>query len=44
MDAHLNFVFKRALHYSALVIKLLTALQSCFKLQLLPQHYESVFF
>ena len=44
MDTDLNFVFKWALHCSTLVIKLLTALQSCCKLQLLPQHYEPVFF
>ena len=44
MNMQLNFVFKRALHFSTSVIKLLTALQSFVKLQLLPQHYEPVFF
>ena len=38
MHTHLNFVFKRALHFSTLAIKLGT------KLQLLPQHYKPVFF
>ena len=37
---HLNFAFKPAFHFSTLAIKLLTALQSCFKLQLLAQHNE----
>ena len=41
MDMHLNFVFKRALHFSALVIKLFNSVT---KLKLLPQHYELVFF
>ena len=38
MDTHLNFTFIQALH------TFLTAAQSYFKLQSLPQHYESVFF
>ena len=41
MDTQLNFVFKRALHFSTSVIKLFN---SATKLQLLPQHYEPVFF
>ena len=41
MDTHLNFAFKWALHYSTLVIKLFN---STTKLQLIPQHYEPVFF
>ena len=41
MDAHLNFVFKQALHFSTLAIKLFNIV---FKLQLLLQHYEPVFF
>ena len=40
-DTHLYFIFKWALHFGTLVIKLL---KSYFKLQLLPQHYEPVFF
>ena len=31
MHTHLNFAFKRALHFSVLAIKLLTVVQSCFK-------------
>ena len=41
MDTHLNFTFKRALHFGTLAIKVFN---SGTKLQLLPQHYESVFF
>ena len=37
---HLNFTLKQALHFSTLAAKRLTAVQNCFKLQLLPQHYE----
>ena len=40
MYIHLNFDFKWALHFSALVIKLFN---SGTKLKLLPQHYEPVF-
>ena len=31
MDTHLTFVFKWAVHFSTLAVKLLTAVQSCFK-------------
>ena len=31
MHTHLNFDFKRALHFNTLAIKLLTAVQSHFK-------------
>ena len=44
MDTHLNFIFKRALHYSTLVIKLFNSATNFLKLQLLQQHYEPVFF
>ena len=41
MDVHLNFTFKQALHFSSLAIK---PFNNSTKLQLLPQHYEPVFF
>ena len=40
MHSYLNFVFKQALYFSTLVLRVV---KSCFKLQLLPQHYEPVF-
>ena len=41
MHTHLNFVFKRALHFSTSVIKLF---DSGTKLKLLTQHHEPVSF
>ena len=41
MNTHLNFVIKRALHFSTLVIK---TFNSSTKLKLLPNHHEPVFF
>ena len=40
-NTHLNFVFKRALDFSTLAIKLFNSTTSCFKLL---QNYEPVFF
>ena len=41
IDAHLIYVFKKALHFSTLVINIITKF---FKLELLPEHYKSIFF
>ena len=43
-DTHLNYIFKQDLYFTSLAIKLLTRVQSFFKLQLLPRHYELVSF
>ena len=43
MHIHLNLVCKRDLRLNTLAIKLFNSGTSCFKLQLLTQHYEPVF-
>ena len=41
MDTHLNFTYKRALHFSTLAIKFFNSGK---KLQSLPQHDKPIFF
>ena len=44
MDAQSSLAFKQALQFSTLGMKHFKLLLSCFKVKLLPQHYERVFF
>ena len=43
-DTHFNFAFKNAFHFRTLAIKLFNSATKLFKMELLPQHYEPIFF